>query len=138
MGCLRILRMTRSQPKLATLGLTGTMIAVMPDRGRAGCRQTTSTISIRNTKNGRSRWPRTIATSNGYSAHYDYREFRGRLSPEDQSKFDKEYEHWLNDRRKSDRDGAAKHEGKMQEIMARYNIPRDVPYDDIASGGRGY
>jgi len=77
-----------------------------------------------------------IATSNGYSAHYDYREFRGRLSPEDQSKFDKEYEHWLNDRRKSDRDdGAAKHDGKMQEIMARYNIPRDVPYDDIASGG---
>ena len=77
-----------------------------------------------------------IATSN--SAHYDYREFRGRLSPEDQSKFDKEYEHWLKDRRKGDRDDIAKHEGKMQEIMARYNIPRDVPYDNIASGGRGY
>jgi len=29
-------------------------------------------------------------------------------------------------------------EGKMQEIMARYNIPRDVPCDVIASAGRGY
>ncbi len=79
-----------------------------------------------------------IATSNGYSRHYDVREFQARLSPEDQQKFNKEYEHWLNDRRKGDRDDIAKHEGKMQEIMARYNIPRDVPYDVIASGGRGY
>jgi hypothetical protein len=32
-----------------------------------------------------------------------------------------------NDRRKNDRGDIAKHEGKMQEIMSRYNIPRDVP-----------
>jgi len=32
----------------------------------------------------------------------------------------------------------AKEEGKMQEIMARYNIPRDVPYDAVVSGGRAY
>jgi hypothetical protein len=77
-----------------------------------------------------------IATTNGYSRHYDYREFQGRLSAEDQEKFDKEYEHWMNDRRKNDRDDIAKHEGKMQEVMSRYNIPRDVPYDLIASTGR--
>lgn len=77
-----------------------------------------------------------IASSNGYSGHYDYGQFRGRLSPQDQSKFDDEYQHWLKDRRKNDRDDIAKHEGKMQEIMAKYNIPRDVPYDAIASGGR--
>jgi hypothetical protein len=77
-----------------------------------------------------------IATSNGYSRHYDYREFQGRLSADDQKKFDKEYEHWLEERRKGDRDDIAKHEAKMLEIMARYNIPRDVPYDNIASGGR--
>jgi hypothetical protein len=77
-----------------------------------------------------------IATGNGYSQHYNYGQFRGRLSPSDQSKFDKEYNHWLDDRRKNDRDDIAKHEGKMQEIMAKYNIPRDVPYDAIASGGR--
>jgi hypothetical protein len=79
-----------------------------------------------------------VATSNGYSRHYDVREFQGRLSPDDQNKFNKEYEHWLSDRRKGDRDDIAKHEGKMQEIMARYNIPRDVPYDVIASGGGRY
>jgi len=79
-----------------------------------------------------------IATTNGYSRHYDYREFQGRLSAEDQEKFDKEYEHWMNDRRKNDRDDIAKHEGKMQELMSRYNIPRDVPYDLIASTGRHY
>ena len=79
-----------------------------------------------------------VATSNGYSPHYDVRQFQGRFSSEDQKKFDKAYEHWLEDRRKSDRDDLAKDEGKMQEIMARYNIPRDVPYDEIASGGRGY
>jgi hypothetical protein len=79
-----------------------------------------------------------LATSNGYSSHYDARQFQGRFSPDDQKKFDKAYEHWLNDRRKRDRDDIAKDEGKMQEIMARYNIPRDVPYDVLASGARGY
>jgi len=79
-----------------------------------------------------------IATSNGYSPRYDAREFQGRFSHDDQKKFDKAYEEWLEDRRKSDRDDLAKDEGKMQEIMARYNIPRDVPYDLLASGARGY
>jgi hypothetical protein len=44
----------------------------------------------------------------------------------------------LKDRRKGDRDDIAKDEGKMQEIMARYNIPRDVPYEALASGGGAY
>jgi hypothetical protein len=61
-----------------------------------------------------------------------------RFAPEDQKKFDKAYEHWVNDRRKRDRDDIAKDEGKMQEIMTRYNISRDVPYEALASGGRGY
>lgn len=77
-----------------------------------------------------------IASTNAYSGHYDYGQFRGRLSPDDQSKFDKEYNKWLNDRQKNDRDDIAKEEGKMQEIMAKYNIPRDVPYDALASSGR--
>jgi hypothetical protein len=79
-----------------------------------------------------------IATANGYSDHYDVRQFQGRFSPDDQKKFDKAYEHWLDARRQRDRDDIAKNEGKMQEIMARYNIPRDVPYDALASGARGY
>ena len=42
------------------------------------------------------------------------------------------------DTRKNDRDDIAKDEQKMNEILARYNIPRDVPYDVLASGNRGY
>lgn len=80
-----------------------------------------------------------VASSGGrYSRQYDYRQFQGKFSDEDQKKFDKAYEHWVNDRQRGDRDDLAKDEGKMQEIMARYNIPRDVPYDMLASGGRGY
>ena len=75
---------------------------------------------------------------NASSRHYDYRDFQGKLSGEDQKKFDKEYEHWVEERRKGNRHEMAEHEGKMQEIMARYSIPRDVPYDEIASSGRGY
>jgi len=80
----------------------------------------------------------TIATGNGYSRHYDVREYQGRFSKDDQKKFDEAYEEWLEHRRKGDRDDIAKEEGKMQELMARYNIPRDVAYDALASGGRGY
>ncbi len=80
----------------------------------------------------------TVATAGGGGRHYDYRQFQGKFTPDDQKKFDKAYEHWLNDRRRGDRDDIAKDEGKMQELMARYNIPRDVPYDLLVSGSRGY
>lgn len=80
----------------------------------------------------------TIATSGGYDRHSDAREYQGRFSPEDQKKFDKSYEHWLSHRHGHDRDDAARDENRMQEIMARYRIPRDVPYDELASAGRGY
>ena len=79
-----------------------------------------------------------IATSGGDSRHYDVRQFQGRFSHDDQKKFDKAYEDWTEHRRKRDRDDIAKDEGRMLEIMARYNIPRDVPYDVLASGARGY
>jgi len=79
-----------------------------------------------------------IATANGYAPRTDIRDYQGRFSPDDQKKFDKAYEHWLNDSRKHDRDDVARDENRMQEIMARYNIPRNVPYDALASGGRGY
>ena len=78
----------------------------------------------------------TIAT--GYSGRYDVREYQGRFSAQDQKEFDKAYEHWQNARRGHDRDDIGKNERRMQDIMARYNIPQDVPYDRLASGGRGY
>jgi hypothetical protein len=71
----------------------------------------------------------SIATTNGY---------QGRFSPDDQKKFDKAYEKFQRDRAKNDRDDYAKDEQKLNEIMAKYNIPRDVPYDVLVSGNRGY
>src|SRR5437660_7285151 len=60
-----------------------------------------------------------------------------RLSAEDQKKFDKHYAKWVNDTRKNDRDDIAKDVHEMQEIMAKYNIPANVPYDQIASTEAG-
>src|SRR2546430_14899697 len=60
-----------------------------------------------------------------------------RLSAEDQKKFDKHYSNWVNDTRKNDRDDIAKDVHEMQEIMAKNNIPANVPYDQIASTESG-
>jgi hypothetical protein len=78
-----------------------------------------------------------IATAGG-APRVDVRQYQGRLSPHDQKDFDKAYEKWQRDRAGHDRDDIYKDEGKMQELMAKYNIPRDVPYDALASGNRGY
>ena len=79
-----------------------------------------------------------VATVSGSSPAYQVRQYQGRFSSDDQKKFDKAYEKWINDRQKGDRDDLGKDEGKMQEIMARYRIPRDIPYDTLVSGARGY
>jgi hypothetical protein len=79
-----------------------------------------------------------IATTGGTAPRIDVRQYQGRFSADDQKKYDKAYEHWQTDRAKHNRDDAAKDEGKMNEIMAKYNIPRDVPFDALASGNRGY
>ena len=79
-----------------------------------------------------------IATNAYAQQHTDVREYQGRFSPDDQKKFDKAYEKWLHDSRKHDRDDVARDEDHMQQIMARYNIPRDVPYGALSSGARGY
>jgi hypothetical protein len=80
----------------------------------------------------------SIATSSGYAPHYDARQYQGRFSPDDQKKFDKAYEKFQRDRAKHDRDDYAKDQERLNEIMAKYNIPRDVPYDVLVSGNRGY
>jgi hypothetical protein len=79
-----------------------------------------------------------IATTSGYAPRENIREYQGRFSPDDQKKFDKAYEKFQRDRAKHDRDDYAKDEQKLNEIMAKYNIPRDVPYDALVSGNRGY
>jgi len=64
--------------------------------------------------------------------------WQGRLSPDDQRRFDSAYQHWLHERQENDRNGMARQESTMQDIMSRYNIPQDTPYDAIASQGQGY
>lgn len=56
-----------------------------------------------------------------------------RLSSDDQHDFDQAYSKWVDDIRRNDRDDVRKDERRMQDIMARYNIPSDVPYDRIVS-----
>lgn len=57
----------------------------------------------------------------------------GRLSPDDQKNFDKHYQKWVDAQRRNDRDDVDKNARKMQDIMARYNIPASVPFDRIAT-----
>src|SRR5713101_7005209 len=60
-----------------------------------------------------------------------------RMSPEDQGKFDSYYSRWQQYRQSNDRDQIQSMEKRMQELMGRYGIPPDVPYDRIASNGGG-
>jgi hypothetical protein len=69
------------------------------------------------------------STGDTYGAHV----YQGRLSEDEQRDFDKHYTKWVNDTRKNDRDDIAKDVRHMQEIMARKNIPANVPFDQIAS-----
>jgi hypothetical protein len=64
-----------------------------------------------------------------------YRSYQNRLSADDQKEFDKHYTKWVKDTRKNDQDDIAKDVRHMQDIMARYNIPLSVPFDQVASTG---
>lgn len=67
---------------------------------------------------------------NGY-----YGQQQGRLSPQDQQQFDKYYSKWVDAQRKNDQDDVRGNAQHMQEIMQRNNIPPNVPFQEIASGG---
>ena len=73
--------------------------------------------------------------NDAYQQNAPYGSNQARLSPEDQREFDSVYNKWMNDRRKNDRDALDKDVRRMQDIMARNNIPPDVPFDQIASTG---
>ena len=64
--------------------------------------------------------------------------WQGRLSPSDQRRFDDAYQHWLHERREGDRKGMSQQESTMQDIMSRYNIPQDTPYEAITLQGQRY
>src|ERR1700756_215789 len=55
------------------------------------------------------------------------------MSPDDQQKFDNYYSRWVQDKQNSDRDDMVSSEHHMQDLMNKYSIPADTPYDQIAS-----
>ena len=79
--------------------------------------------------------PANVPYAQVASTGYQARSYQGQLSPQDQKEFDKHYTKWVNDTRKNDRDDIERDVRKMQDIMARYNIPGNVPFDQIASAG---
>ena len=72
--------------------------------------------------------------SNGRPNNWD--RWRGRLSSEDQSRFDSYFSRWQGYRRNNDRGEMQSMERRMQDIYAQYRIPSDVPYYVVASNGR--
>jgi hypothetical protein len=63
--------------------------------------------------------------------------WEGRLSAEDQKRFDSYYSRWLDYRRTNKRDEIVSMENRMRDVMSHYNIPSDVPFGQIASN-QGY
>ncbi|MGI9102274.1 MAG: hypothetical protein ACR2IF_07490 [Terriglobales bacterium] len=88
--------------------------------------------------------PFAAIATNGYAAGpngaapYPYAQPAQRLSAKDQGDFDNAYRKWVDARRKRDMDDVDKNARKMEQIMARYNIPANVPFDQIASAGGVY
>jgi len=62
--------------------------------------------------------------------------WQGHLSGDDQKRFDSYYTRWVNYNRDNNRDQVGSMEKRMREIMARYNIPGDVPFDEITTNPR--
>jgi len=74
-----------------------------------------------------------IASNGGGGYGDNYGQWRGRLSSEEQQRFDSYYSRWLDYRRTNNRDETQSMENRMRDVMSRNNIPSDVPFDRIAS-----
>ena len=61
--------------------------------------------------------------------------WQGRLSADDQSRFDSYYSRWQEYRRSNNRDEAVSMEKRMGDIYAHYGVPSDTPYWQVASNG---
>ncbi|HEY8669370.1 MAG TPA: hypothetical protein VIL63_00895 [Terriglobales bacterium] len=59
--------------------------------------------------------------------------WNNRLSAEDQGRFDNYYSRWVESQRRNDGGERASMEERMREVMSRYSIPAEVPFQQIAS-----
>ncbi|HET7440891.1 MAG TPA: hypothetical protein VFJ47_06285 [Terriglobales bacterium] len=74
----------------------------------------------------------------GYYGDGQYgRSYHNVLAPEWQQKFDSYYQRWQQYRATNNTGEMRSMEQRMQDIMAHYNIPSNVPYDQVASPGVG-
>ena len=64
-------------------------------------------------------------------------QWRGRLSAQDQSRFNSYYSRWLDYRRSNNQSEAASMDRRMRDIYAHYGIPNNVPFNQVASPGVG-
>jgi hypothetical protein len=71
----------------------------------------------------------------GYGAAHD--RWQGRLSTEDQGRFDSYYSRWLTYRQNNDAANRHGMEERMRDVMSHYDIPSDVPFDEVASNSNG-
>jgi hypothetical protein len=85
---------------------------------------------------------------NGHSRDYHFQEksqvvlqvgsgnsYEGRLSYDDQRRFDSYYTRWLDYQRTNNRGEVASMERRMRDIYGRYRIPLSVDFDQVASRG---
>lgn len=63
--------------------------------------------------------------------------YHGILAPEWQNKFDSYYTRWLEYQRRNDWDEIQSMERRMRDIMVNYNIPPNVPFEQVASPNLG-
>jgi uncharacterized protein YaiI (UPF0178 family) len=70
-----------------------------------------------------------------YNRGNGHGQWRGRLSSEDQQRFNDYYSRWLGYRRTNNRNEVSSMEQRMRDVMSHNNIPSDVPFDQIASNG---
>src|SRR3984893_8758729 len=63
--------------------------------------------------------------------HHD--RWEGRLSAEDQSRFDSYYSRWIDYRRTNNREQMVSMENRMRDVMARNSIPPNTEFSEIAS-----
>jgi hypothetical protein len=70
-----------------------------------------------------------------YGAPHD--RWQGRLSTEDQGRFDSYYSRWLNYTQTNDAANRNDMEERMRDVMSHYDIPSDVSFDRIASNSNG-
>jgi hypothetical protein len=69
---------------------------------------------------------------------YGRSRWQGRLSAQDQSRFDSYYSRWQQYRATNNREQMASMEERMRNVYSHNGIPNDVPFDEVASGGRRY